>query len=253
MRSAIALALVLILTRSAPAADNPLRLDVIEHRLPNGLTLLILEHRQAPIVACALVYRVGSVNEEIGATGITHLLEHMMFKGTESVGTRDFRREKPLLDTIQNLREQLASLEDRTPPDPAREKRLREEIEKAERDAGAFAVQNELWKLYTRHGATRLNAFTGRDRTVYVCSLPANRLELWMQLESDRMQHAVFREFYRERDVVLEERRLSVEDSPEGAFDEALQATAFIAHPYRWPVIGWKSDLEHLTPDVLAS
>ncbi len=236
----------LLLPPRAPASPAP-RVDVDERRLPNGLTLLMIEHRQAPVVSCSIFYRVGSANEEPGRTGISHLLEHMMFKGTRTVGTRDWAGEKPLLERIERLNERLA-VAGGAGGDPAEAARLRREIEEAERAEEPLLVRNELWKLYMASGARGLNAGTGKDRTQYYCSLPANRIELWMALESDRMRDPVFREFYRERDVVIEERRLTVDDSPEGAFWEQLFATSLIAHPYRWPIIGWRSDIECLTP-----
>lgn len=241
-----ALALVILPGPPAARAEIPFRVDVAERRLPNGLTLLMVEHRQAPVVSCSVFYRVGSADEEPGRTGISHLLEHMMFKGTRTVGTRDWAAEKPLLDRIEALHERIAELE-RAGGDAGEVSRLRGELAEAKRRAAALVVSNELWKLYMASGAEDLNAGTGRDRTQYFCSLPANRIELWMAIESDRMRNAVFREFHREKQVVLEERRLTVDDSPGGAFWEQLFATAFIAHPYRWPVIGWKSDIEHLT------
>ncbi len=247
------IAIVALLLSIAPLrAETPLKLDVIEHRLPNGLTLLMLEHHRAPIVACSVFYRVGSVNEEPGCTGISHLLEHMMFKGTRTIGTKDYAREEPLLKKIEEINERLPG-SDKGKADSESVKKLKDELAQAERQADSLTTKNELWKILTREGAEGLNANTGRDRTQYVCSLPANRLELWMWLESDRMSNAVFREFYRERAVVLEERRLSVDDSPDGAFGEQLFASAFIAHPYRWPIIGWASDVEHITPDMLRS
>jgi predicted Zn-dependent peptidase len=173
----------------------------------------------------------------------------MMFKGTRAIGAKDYASEEPILRRIEELRERL----DREGSDPESVKRLKDELAQAERQADSLTIKNELWKILAREGAEGLNANTSRDRTRYYCSLPANRLELWMWLESDRMQNAVFREFYRERAVVLEERRLSIDDSPEGAFGEQLLANSFIAHPYRWPIIGWASDVEHITPDMLRS
>jgi predicted Zn-dependent peptidase len=244
------IAIIALLLSGAPLrAETPLKIDVIEHRFPNGLTLLMLEHHRAPIVSCLVSYRVGSVNEEPGHTGISHLLEHMMFKGTRTIGAKDYAREEPLIRRIEELHEQL----DKERDDPESVKRLKDELTQAERQADSLTTKNEFWKILARVGAEGLNAGTGRDCTQYYCSLPANRLELWMWLESDRMRNAVFREFYRERAVVLEERRLGIDDSPHGVFGEQLLASAFIAHPYRWPVIGWASDIEHITPDMLRS
>lgn len=243
-------AIIALLLSVAPLrAETPLKLDVIERRLPNGLTLLMLEHHRAPIVSCSVFYRVGSVNEDPGCTGISHLLEHIMFKGTRTVGTKDYAREEPLLKKIEEINERLDEGKD----GPESVKRLKDDLAEAERRADSLTIKNELWKILAQEGAEGLNANTSRDRTQYVCSLPADRLELWMRLESDRMQNAVFREFYRERAVVLEERRLAIDDSPEGAFGEQLFASAFIAHPYRWPIIGWVSDVAHITPDMLRS
>ena len=241
----LAATLLALVSPGRAAAESPLGVDAAEHRLSNGLLLLVVEHRQAPVVSCSVFYRVGSVNEEPGKTGITHLLEHMMFKGTRTVGTRDWEAEEPLLAKIEELHDAVAAME-RGGGAAGETARLRKELEEAERRAGELTVRNELWKIYMAAGAEGLNAGTGKDRTQYYCSLPANRLELWMALESDRMANAVFREFHRERQVVLEERRLTVDDSPGGAFWEQLFATALIAHPYRWPIIGWRSDIERI-------
>ena len=248
----LALALVLIAAQATCRAATPLRLDVVEHRLNNGLTLLILEHHQAPVVSCSIVYRVGSVNEEPGHTGITHLLEHMMFKGTATIGAGNFKHEEDLLKKIDTLHARLEKLENiEGNKDAYKIEETREELALSLKQADAFATENELWEIYRRSGATGINAGTGRDMTTYYCSLPVNRLELWMWLESDRMWNAVFRGFYKEKDVVLEERRLVIEDSPNGFFFERLFAAAFIAHPYRWPIIGWKSDIENISREMI--
>ncbi|MCX6354664.1 MAG: pitrilysin family protein [Candidatus Aureabacteria bacterium] len=254
MRIWNALFFAALLLSSSAESEVPLRLDVKEHHLPNGLTLLMLEHHEAPVVSCSVFYRVGSVDEEVGSTGISHLLEHMMFKGTRLVGTKDFSREEPLLRKIDALHARIREKESgAVSGTDSSVTMMKQDLARVERDADALKIENELWKIYTQNGAVGLNASTGRDYTQYVCSLPSNRLELWMWLESDRMQNAVFREFYRERDVVLEERRLRIDDSPEGTFDEQLFATSFIAHPYRWPVIGWKSDIANISPGMLES
>ncbi|MDD5555762.1 MAG: pitrilysin family protein [bacterium] len=245
---AASLAAFLLLAASRGLAGEAPRLDVHRHRLRNGLTVLVLEHRLAPVVSCSVFYRVGSANERPGRTGITHLLEHMMFKGTRRIGTRDFAGEAPLIERINELHERIGEIERSARPGAGHAAgMLREELAEAERRADSLMVKNELWKILMRRGAVDLNAFTGKDRTQYLCSLPANQLELWMWLEADRMGDAVFREFHRERAVVLEERRLSIDDSPAGTFGERLYAAAFIAHPYRWPIIGWASDIERIT------
>jgi len=113
--------------------------------------------------------------------------------------------------------------------------------------AGQWVVPNELGSIYDRNGAVGFNASTGKDVTNYMVSFPANRLPLWVAVESDRMANPVLREFYKERDVVLEERRRSVETSPGGKLYEAFLATAFVAHPYGNPTLGWPSDVESLS------
>lgn len=253
MLKRIAPALLLAAGISFCRAETPLELDVVEHRLDNGLTLLVLEHRQSPIAACSIVYRVGSVNEEPGRTGISHLLEHMMFKGSETIGTRDHALEKPLLDRLDELHARLENAGGGGNGGAKSADELRKEISAVRKQADFLVVPNELWEIYERNGGTGINAGTGRDKTVYYCSLPANRLELWFLLESDRMRNSAFRQFYREKDVVLEERRLSIDDSPDGFFYEQLFASAFIAHPYRWPVIGWNSDIENISRAMIES
>jgi len=227
-------------------------LPIIEHRLPNGMRFLIVERRESPTFSGYLRYEVGSANELPGRTGMAHLLEHMMFKGTTLFGTLDPERELPLLDKIderhQALRVEKAKA--RWPGgkvDSATVAALEKDIAALETEAKKFVVRNELWELYRRNGAVRLNATTSREGTQYFVSLPNNRLELWALLESDRMRNSVFREFYSERDVVQEERRQRVDTSPQGQLFEATLASAFVALPYRHPILGWPHELENLT------
>lgn len=248
---------LLVLLAPAPAhALQPIGLAerVIEHKLANGLTVLMVERHQAPIVSINLTFGVGGINEHNGITGVAHLYEHMAFKGTQTIGTRDYKREQPLLEELERLqaaitqvREQLrATGQDES--GSAELKRLRQAFQEVQARAGELVVGNELALLYQRHGAVGLNASTGKDLTRYVVSLPANRLPLWAAVESDRMQRPVMREFYKERAVVLEERRLRTEDNPNGLLYEAFAAAAFQAHPYRLPTVGWASDIASLTP-----
>lgn len=230
---------------------NAFPLPVTAHTLTNGMRLLIVERRDSPTFAAYIRFRVGSVNEPAGQTGLAHLLEHMMFKGTRRFGTTGDPAEQPLLERIDRL---YAALQDERaagrhshPPDPARMTALQKEIAEAEAEAKRFVVRNEIFDIYRRHGGVRLNASTSRDGTQYYISLPKNRLELWALLESDRIRDPVFREFYTEREVVQEERRQRVDTSPRGQLMEAAVATAFAAVPYRHPVIGWPGELESLT------
>ena len=201
---AAALLLLLCAALSAQAPDSAAAagkeapkspLAVERHVLENGMRVLLLPLKRAPIVSCRLFYQTGSVHEHAGNTGIAHLLEHEMFKGTEKIAS------------------------------------------------------NELWELYESHGGTGLNAFTSSLMTAYFVTLPADRLELFFWLESDRMQNAVMREFDSERDVVREERRMRYDDSPTGRYFETLEATFWEGHPYRNPTIGWPSDIARLSKE----
>jgi predicted Zn-dependent peptidase len=227
---------------------------VIEKRLANGLTVLLVERHQSPVLSINVTFGVGGMNEHTGITGIAHLYEHMAFKGTRTLGTRDYEAEKPLLEELNRLNAEIEGIKEKLrvagqaeADSPGLQQKLREFKELQER-ADALVVGNEMALLYQRHGAVGLNASTGKDVTRYTVSLPANRLPLWAAIEADRMAHPVLREFYKERAVVMEERRLRTEDSPQGLLSEAFTAAAFQAHPYGFPTIGWGSDILSLTP-----
>jgi len=221
---------------------------VVEHRLNNGMTFLLMERHQAPVFTGMIVFKVGSVDEESGKTGLAHLLEHMFFKGTKVLGTRNYRAEERILEKIDDVGTQLSKeLSKGKSADKERVATLRDQIKKLQAEAARYQDSGEIAALYARHGGTQLNATTSDDVTKYFVSLPSNRLELWAMVESDKMANLVFREFYSERDVVMEERRLRVESNPAGTLDETFFATAFIAHPYRRPTLGWMSDLASLT------
>ena len=250
----VLLALLLAAAQLAVAAALPedIRLPITEHTLRNGMRFLIVERRESPTFSAYLRFQVGSANEIPGQTGLAHLLEHMMFKGTRLFGTQDLERELPLLEQIdaRYMALQVEKAKARLPGgrvDAATVAALEKEIAELEAEAKTFIVRNELWEIYRRNGGIRLNASTSREGTQYFVSLPNTRLELWALLESDRMRNPVFREFYTERDVVQEERRQRVDTSPRGQLMEAALATAFVALPYRHPVLGWPSELENLT------
>jgi predicted Zn-dependent peptidase len=219
--------------------------------LSNGLTVLSLHRPGAPTAAMVVQYGVGGVNEVPGQTGIAHLLEHMLFKGTESMGTRNPEAEERLLARADEAHDSLLAL--RALPahgDPAMEeeaRRLRQRISILEDSARSHSVPNEFSRILSREGARGLNAVTTSETTTYFVEIPSNRAELWFALEADRMANPVFREFYTERDVVMEERRLRVETSPSGLLYETHLALAYRAHPYGQPVVGHMSDLESLS------
>jgi len=229
-----------------------------ERRLPNGFRVLAVERAEETTIAAGFVVRVGSANERPGITGIAHLFEHMMFKGTPTIGTRDAARDREIIDRQEEVREQMRAeeqivlaawrrgevedptrLENQTP----RYRELAAEFRKLIEEQRALLVKNEFDRIYTTAGGSGMNAFTTHDLTAYFITVPANKLELWCWMESERLLRPVFREFYAERDVVFEERRMRTESTPLGKFEEAFQSMFWEAHPYQWPVIGWASDI----------
>jgi len=230
------------------ASDPPsLENRVVEHSLANGITLLILERHFSPTVSIRMMFRTGGVDEVTGKTGLAHMFEHMMFKGTRTLGTKDYAAEAPLLRQINELHQQIDQEKDKGPR--ADEKRIADLIDQVrgvEARANALVIENELWNLYEREGASALNANTAPDYTQYLVDLPSNKIKLWAILDSDRVKNPVFRQFYQEREVVKEERRMRVDTNPEGKLFEEFVGTSYHAHPYRNPTIGWESDLDHL-------
>jgi len=206
--------------------------------LDNGLRILLVQRPDAPVFAGQVWVRVGGVNETPGETGAAHLLEHMAFKGTDTVGTKDYAREKVLLDKLEKIMDDARGKP--LPADAAQLKEIYSQLMPLWND-------NEFSRIYQRRGAVGLNAATAKDYTMYQVELPNVAFELWCWMESERLLHPVFRQFYKEKEVVKEERRMRSDDSPNGKLYEALLAASFWNHPYRLPTIGWKSDLESLT------
>ncbi len=221
---------------------------VVEHTMKNGMKLLMVERHTSPTVSAWIRFRVGSVDERSDERGIAHLLEHMLFKGTTTLGTKDYAAEKPILDKIENVAHTLmAEKEKRDKADPVKIAGLEKQLASLEADASKYVIKDEFFELYSKNGGTGYNAFTSRDGTTYLISLPSNKLELWAAIESDRLQNAVLREFYTERSVVMEERRRSYDADPESKLWETFVASSFLAHSYGQPTIGWMSDIENLT------
>jgi predicted Zn-dependent peptidase len=239
------------------------KIPVLETVLPNGLKLLMVVRHDSPTVACGWVSRVGSVNESPGITGISHLFEHMMFKGTKAIGTKDYVKDAEILarqDAIRaEMEKEYTLLREKQRRgeiageiyDPAnmtpRLRDLKAQIEKMYAAEKEVIVKEELDSIYTAQGASGVNAGTTEDQTFYFVTVPSNKLELWYWLESDRLANPVFREFYSERDVVREERRLRTESTPTGKFEEAFEAMFWESSPYSHPVVGWPSDVESIT------
>jgi len=216
-----------------------------EFQLENGIKFIVLERHQAPVVSFLTYADVGGVNEPEGKTGVAHFLEHLAFKGTQRIGTRDYQAEKPLLDRLDRLAEQIQAA--RAAKKPVEVIRLQAQFEQVEAEATKLVKQNQLGQIVEQAGGVGLNANTSTEATRYFYSFPANKLELWMSLESERFLEPVFREFYKEKDVILEERRLRVDNSPIGQMIEKFLDTAYQVHPYKRPVIGYEEDIRNLT------
>lgn len=215
--------------------------------LSNGVRYFIVPRPAAPVFTGMVFVDAGSAEERTNETGIAHLLEHMAFKGTPWVGTRDWEKERPLLARIEEVGTSLTLERQRPAPDKARVDELAGQLADLHKQAARLVIPNEYDNLVTREGGQEINASTSADWTNYYMTLPSNRLEFWALLESQRLLHPAWREFYLERDVVAEERRMSIEDSPDGRMYEEFLAASFKAHPYRTPIIGWMSDIQSLT------
>lgn len=220
---------------------------VSEFTLPNGLHFIIAERHEAPVVSFHTYVNTGSVDDPSGETGIAHMFEHMAFKGTETIGTRNWQEEKKALAAIESAYDRLEAEQNKGPKaDANRVLMLQQQVRDAINRAETYVVPNEYPRLIEENGGVGLNAETNFDSTEYYYSLPSNRMELWFLLESQRFLHPVFREFYKERDVVQEENRMRVESSPQGRLLQDFLATAFAAFPYRNPPGGWPSDIMNL-------
>jgi len=213
-------------------------------KLPNGLTLIICERPEAPVFSFFTLVDAGSAQDPMRATGLAHMFEHMAFKGTDKIGTTDYAAEKVALEKVEVAYAAYIAERDRS---VGRDDAKLAQLEKAWKDAIAaadkFVVSNAFGKLVEQNGGEDMNAFTAYDETGYHYSLPENRLELWAYLESERFLHPVLREFYKERNVVIEERRMRTDSSPFGRLLEQFTEAAFTAHPYHRPTVGWMSDL----------
>ena len=232
--------------------------------LDNGMKFILLPRFEEPNnVAAGWVAKVGSVNERPGITGISHFFEHLMFKGTNTIGTSDADADAQYTEQERSIRnmmldiiwgEQYDRFKRGDIDDPWSDKfdtpqlaSLRAELKRVMEEHRTVIVKDEFASIYQSAGAVGLNAFTSEDVTFYINMLPANKLELWCWMESDRLSNSVFREFFSERDVVHEERRMRTEASPTGEFDEQFNSLFWQASPYSWPVIGWPSDLNSYT------
>ena len=258
-RCSVLASLALVLgVLSASAQEVP----VIEYELENGMKVLLVPRPGDPNIAAGWIARVGSVYERPGITGVAHLFEHMMFKGTHTIGTEDIVEDLAIIEQLDALKAELAVEEAELleahrlgqiddPNEPAarspRHLDLLAQFDALLARQQEIVIKEDFSRIYTEQGASGMNAGTDHDFTVYFVNVPANKLELWFWMESDRLLNPVFREFYSERDVVHEERRLRTDSTPTGKFQEQFDAMFWGSSPYSWPVVGWPSDLEGMT------
>lgn len=217
---------------------------ITEYELDNGMTFLILPDSEAPVVSFVTYADVGSANEEEGKTGAAHFLEHLAFKGTSKIGTTNYEEEKEVLEELDQVHQQLQMAKKKGDEEAIAQ--LKESFQKLKAEAEQYVKQNEFGQIVQQEGGVGLNAATSADYTMYFYSFPANKLELWMSLESERFFDPIFRGFFDEQQVILEERRLRTENSPVGKMVEEFLGTAFTTHPYQHPVIGYEEDIRNL-------
>jgi predicted Zn-dependent peptidase len=238
------------------------KVPVVEKHLANGMRLLMVERHDEPAVAGGWVAHVGSSNERPGITGTAHLFEHMMFKGTPTLGTKNYEKDLQIMAEQERLRDAMrledrkmraelrrGEIDDLQRPEAKSEKykKLEQQFNDLIAQQRDILVKNEFDRIYSGNGGSRMNAFTSEDMTAYFINVPANKLELWMWMESGRLWHPVFREFYAERDVVFEERRMRTDSTPLGKFSEEFNAMFWESVPYGWPTVGWPSDIPSIS------
>lgn len=228
------------------AAEEYLKQKVVQKRLSNGITLLMVDRGYSPVLSFEISFKVGSVDETYRTMGAAHMLEHMLFKGTDVLGTKDYKKEKPILDKIEAVGETLDTLYLRNPKNSMIPE-LQKELKRLQDEHSELVIPSPYDKLYSERGGVGFNASTSKDKTGYYISLPASELELWAKTEAERLRQPVMREYYLERANVLQERFMRYDSSGNGLLFEAFIAQAFSAHPYRHPIIGWGSNIPYLS------
>ncbi|MGZ4822740.1 MAG: M16 family metallopeptidase [Terriglobales bacterium] len=217
-------------------------------KLPNGLTLLVMERPEAPVFSGYTFVDAGSTQDPKDRTGLAHMFEHMAFKGTRTIGTTNWPAEKAALQKVeQAYAAYIQEAEKRVGRDDKKVAELQKVWQDAIHEADKYVVRNAYGQIVEENGGVGMNASTSDDETVYFYSFPSNRLQLWAYLESERFLEPVMREFYKERDVVFEERRMRTDSNPVGRLIEQFIASAFMAHPYHRPTVGWASDLRRFS------
>ncbi len=215
--------------------------------LPNGLTLIICERPEAPVFSYTTFIDAGDVDDPSGESGLAHMFEHLAFKGTSQIGTTDYPDEKIALAKVEAANDAYEA--EYLKPVGRDEKKLadlKQAFLDAQKEAEKYVIPNQFTDVAERNGAEGLNAQTGLDDTVYFWSMPENRLELWAWLESSRLSDTVPREFYKEREVVIAERRMRTDSNPVGRLVEQFLATAYVAHNYGRSSIGWPSEVSQI-------
>ena len=228
----------------AAESFHGLNLEVKEFRLDNGMQFLVVERNATPQIACRLAIRAGSALEDRGKTGIAHMLEHMMFKGTNNFGTLDPQKDKELQDRIEAAYEAILAEEQERHPDRTLIKSKRAEMDRLRLQVQEIYAPQAFSSQLGRNGAVGVNAFTSKDQTQYMASVPSDMIEQWFSIVSEQLFEPSWREFYVEKEVVQREWAFRYINNPGGAAWLDLHATAYSAHPYHNPTIGWKSDME---------
>ncbi len=223
-------------------AGTYLKENVKTFKLSNGITLILLNRGYSPTLAFEIAFRVGSVNETYRTAGAAHMLEHMLFKGTDVIGTKDYKKEKVILKKIEAIGETLDKVRILN-PDNVRISHLEKELKKLQKEQRKYVVNSPYDMIYTSNGGVGFNASTSKDMTGYYIELPSKKLKLWAKTESERLRKPVLREFYLERNNVIQERLMRYDSKGTGLLFESFIATAFQSHPYRHPIIGWRSNI----------
>ena len=229
---------------SATESVNSINIHVQEFQLDNGMLFLVVERPSTPQVAVRLAIRAGSALEDAGKTGIAHLLEHMMFKGTKNFGSRDYKKDEQLQTRIEAAYQKILGEQKKRNPDRALIEKLRGEMNDLRLEVQKIYEPQVFSSQLGKNGAVGVNAFTTKDQTQYVASVPSDMLEQWFSIASEQLFEPAWREFYVEKEVVQREWAFRYINDPDGAAWLDLNTAAYTAQPYHNPTIGWKSDME---------
>ncbi|TVQ66873.1 MAG: insulinase family protein [Balneolaceae bacterium] len=246
VRQLLAAAVLLLFLPTVPFAQNleQFEQNVTEFTLDNGLHFIIIQRDVAPVASFVTHVNVGSADEPVGKTGITHIFEHMAFKGSQTIGTTNFEEEYPVIMAMDRAYQAWHRERTSLHPDEEKLSELWAEFERLQQQSQEFVVNNEFSEIVDREGAVGMNAFVSTDETGFFYSLPQNKAELWFWMEADRFTNPVMREFYVEKDVIWEERRDRTDNNPIGRLIEEFNSVAFSAHTYKNPPVGWPSDID---------